>query len=765
MAGVRNLEEGIRSNLSQLPEELVTDLREVLRSISKEALLVSLDGSIKSSSGRKLSWYVDLRRITLRSDFLRVFGEVFWGCFQERWPFQVAGLEMASIPLLSSILIEGERRGRSTTCIVVRKERKTYGLSRDYEGSFTKDMPTILVDDILNTGTSLGRVKSVVEELQGSIEAAFVVLDFETDRGKTWRQKAQIPVISLAAPRNLGINLPRRINPPKLSIEFEDAWSFKASKIISSFLAPKSGPTLSNGFVYFGADDGNFYALQSCDGKVQWMRQASARSEKGIWSTPLVWGERIYFGSYAGTFHCLHATTGAEIWNVAIADWIGSSPCVNTKDGTIYIGLEFSFPGSRGALAAICSNSGEIKWQFNVPEFQHGTPSWSESNGCIVFGSNDGVVYCVDDENGRELWSLPLGSALRGGIALFDGGLGACGTDGGDVVIFDLASGTIARHWKIGGQVYSAPVIVGEHCIVSCTDKHVYFFNLLTGRLTKSVYVGSRCYGRPTVWKDSVLVGTTAGLLLEISLTSLRLIGSRQLAGPITCPIVVDAETGTFLALSSAGELFAVSRHEVASTSVSAPSIVAQADGIPERKLIGNIKDAERVVPEIISGLAFVLGAGHSTPDYEVLAQRQAVVDISHFLGNKNARKKTSRLSVQQAPKVDDLLSQIGKGTALALEYAFIIHVPANHRFLLPPRSKVAKLAKSRTSYHAIVEGQSFPDSKEHHPEPVRAGEVWKFAPGVLCLGLSSSRRLHILVFTGVSDSQSSSQVTAIGND
>lgn len=75
----------------------------------------------------------------------------FWDAYASRWPFQIAVVEMASVPLVGFLLSEGLNRGHKTNAVILRKSRKKDGLCNFVEGTVDTEMPTIIVDDVVNS--------------------------------------------------------------------------------------------------------------------------------------------------------------------------------------------------------------------------------------------------------------------------------------------------------------------------------------------------------------------------------------------------------------------------------------------------------------------------------------------------------------------------------------------------------------------------------------------------------------------------------------
>src|SRR5262245_28283832 len=82
------------------------------------------------------------------------------------------------------------------------------------------------------------------------------------------------------------------------------AWTFDAGKgIVSS-------PVVGGGRVYFGCDDSKLYALDARSGELAW----SYATGDVIEAPPLLAGGKVYVGSSDGWFYALDAASGELAW-------------------------------------------------------------------------------------------------------------------------------------------------------------------------------------------------------------------------------------------------------------------------------------------------------------------------------------------------------------------------------------------------------------------------------------------------------------------
>lgn len=190
--------------------------------------------------------------------------------------------------------------------------------------------------------------------------------------------------------------------------DFRLAWRFDAHAEI------RSSPVVAGRQLFFGAENGNLYAIDLAARKLQWLFHAQG----GISSTPAVADGVVYFLARDGRFHALDAASGAPLWSfrtqgesvfaahgmfgTALAgepvpdpwDLYLSSPLVHA--GRVYFG------SSDERVYALDARSGKPLWVYKTGGMVHSSPALSGNN--IVVGSWDGAVYALDADSGEERW-------------------------------------------------------------------------------------------------------------------------------------------------------------------------------------------------------------------------------------------------------------------------------------------------------------------------------------------------------------------------
>lgn len=156
-------------------------------------------------------------------------------------------------------------------------------------------------------------------------------------------------------------------------------------------------PTLYNGQLFIGDDEGHFYALDAQTGAVNWTFQTAGR----IVSTACVSEGKVIFGSVDGSVYALSAPTGQLIWRFETSAPVMGCPVAN--EGVVYIG------NSAGQLLALHLDNGQELWRFE------GASNYIETRPLIYhnrlyFGAWDTYFYCLDLQTGAQLWKWSNGS-------------------------------------------------------------------------------------------------------------------------------------------------------------------------------------------------------------------------------------------------------------------------------------------------------------------------------------------------------------------
>jgi orotate phosphoribosyltransferase len=134
-------------------------------------------GDFVLSSGRRASFYIDCRLVTLSAEGSYLVGKAMLGLLGDTPADAVAGLTVAADPVVTAMALVSHLEGRPLAGLIVRKEAKQHGLGRLVEGPFRAGMRVVVVDDTMTTGGSALQAVEAVEAIGGTVERVLSIID------------------------------------------------------------------------------------------------------------------------------------------------------------------------------------------------------------------------------------------------------------------------------------------------------------------------------------------------------------------------------------------------------------------------------------------------------------------------------------------------------------------------------------------------------------------------------------------------------------
>ncbi len=241
-------------------------------------------------------------------------------------------------------------------------------------------------------------------------------------------------------------------------------WETKAGTVAAA--SPALG--ITQGLVYVAVlsahgkspGDGRFDALSMQTGHLVWSKVIPPGTE----SSPLAFGDSVYFGDQAGTVYSLNATTGRVNWTFHASGAVKGGPALS--NGILYFG---DYTGRAYALNAA---TGHRIWAVNTTgaDFGFGSGNFYSTPavafGRVYMGNTDGRVYSFASKTGQLAWATGTGAYVYASAAVEDTpGLGPTvylGSYDGNFYAFDARSGAIRWKHPAGGRISGSATIVGN---------------------------------------------------------------------------------------------------------------------------------------------------------------------------------------------------------------------------------------------------------------------------------------------------------------
>jgi orotate phosphoribosyltransferase len=132
------------------------------------------EGDFTLASGKKSSYYVDVRRTSLLAEGGALIGGLLLDAIDAAgWEVDaIGGMTLGADPLTTAAAVESFHRGSPLGSFLVRKEPKDHGTGRQVEtsGDMKKGDRVVILDDTVTTGGS------TLKAAQAAIDAGFEVL-------------------------------------------------------------------------------------------------------------------------------------------------------------------------------------------------------------------------------------------------------------------------------------------------------------------------------------------------------------------------------------------------------------------------------------------------------------------------------------------------------------------------------------------------------------------------------------------------------------
>lgn len=274
-------------------------------------------------------------------------------------------------------------------------------------------------------------------------------------------------------------------------------WSFDAKG--SVFSSP--AVDVSTGRVFFGTSLGQVFGLTGFGNvTMTYTDPDGADCDSSVGLHPD--GRQLVFGCDNGRVSSVDRSSGKLLWFFLTGTpvkpvLVFSSPTFD-QAGNVYV-------GSGDQSVYKLSSTGALLWKYATGGAVLSSPRLLPGEKVVVVGSNDGVLYALNVDDGSVRWKFATNGAIYGlGIRV-----------SGASIFFNSRDGTLRRLTLDGQQLWK-------------------FSTNVTGRHSNDA--------RPAVDESNgcVLFGTSAGALLSVSVSSGQLLWQFPTGGPIGSSVTIS---------------------------------------------------------------------------------------------------------------------------------------------------------------------------------------------------------------------------------
>ena len=230
---------------------------EVLKKIIINSVLLQKSTASVADADFEGKFLFDFRKILLNPQYLDLIAETLWSTLEKEYPFQICGLESAAIPLVTAIVMKSIEKNKPVNGFYIRKSRKKYDLRKIIEGDIHNEK-IIIVDDLINSGSSILRQVTLLQSLGKKVSHAITIVRFREMEYYYFLKEQGVELNSIFLLTDFGLNFLKTPAEEKfLGDAFSVKWYFKSEKPNYFYVVPKSAPAIDNDRVYFGSDNGN----------------------------------------------------------------------------------------------------------------------------------------------------------------------------------------------------------------------------------------------------------------------------------------------------------------------------------------------------------------------------------------------------------------------------------------------------------------------------------------------------------------------------
>lgn len=534
---------------------------DTLRDLINRSVIVRDYQSDSQNSFERSGWIFDFRSILLNPEHLLLVTEVLYRKIADLDNIQIAGMESAAIPLVTSLVLRAHADGKNVNGLYIRKSQKKTGLYKTIEGTIN-DNPVVIVDDLINSGSSVAKQILLLEQAGLTVTHVLGIVLFQSPAKYSFVNES-LQLLSVFSLQEFNLSVKSSAKSTKLISKYQINWQYRPAQHSPFIVVQKSTPVINGNTIYFGAEDRVFRALDAATGALLWSYTCGrSTGGKSILSAACVHDEVVYFGSYDGRLQALCAKTGRVVWVKIMADSIGSSPVLAVEKNVLYIGLEFAGLSEHGGIAAVDLTTGAIKWKQRFPAFTHATPLYVAEHNQVFIGGNEGIVYALHADTGEIIWKFKTEGGqfyVAGGFSQGDIKLApvydresdqlAVSSMDGHVYVLERASGALRyRTSPVNSDIsvpigiWAQPVFSDDYIIYAGLDKIVYCFDKMTGELIWRFETYGRIFATPVVKNTFVYIGSNDGCLYKLHLTTGACVARYQFWDRLVCPVVFDKD-------------------------------------------------------------------------------------------------------------------------------------------------------------------------------------------------------------------------------
>ena len=296
-------------------------------------------------------------------------------------------------------------------------------------------------------------------------------------------------------------------------------WSFSCEDEV------RSSPVVFENSVYIGSYDHNLYSLDANTGEERWKYS----TDGGIVSSPCLWNDMVFFGSEDQILYAVYTRTGRIVWTCPTGGKVRSSP--RQEYDHIFFGSDDHH------LYTTSAKSGQELWRFDAESPIRSSPD--VSGEMVMFGSDDGNVYALDAQSGELKWKYQTGRAVQSSPTTADG-IAYVGSEDFCLYALDLTNGWAIWRYRTKGKVISSPLVLGNLVCFGSNDHHLYALDARSGTLVWKYATDGPVVSSPREAEGAIYFGSADEHLYSVDAKTGELHWRFRTAGSVTASATIS---------------------------------------------------------------------------------------------------------------------------------------------------------------------------------------------------------------------------------
>lgn len=163
-------------------------------------------GEFTLASGKKASYYLDCRNITLHPQGANLIAAGMLEVLRDSGPLPdaVGGMAIGADPITASIVTLAGQQGLPLKGFMVRKEPKDHGTGKQVEGPVQPGQRVVIVEDVITSGGSALKAVEAAIKFGLRVERVIAIID-RLAGGEAAFAAKNIPLTTLTTIRDFGI--------------------------------------------------------------------------------------------------------------------------------------------------------------------------------------------------------------------------------------------------------------------------------------------------------------------------------------------------------------------------------------------------------------------------------------------------------------------------------------------------------------------------------------------------------------------------------